>query len=203
MIIGVLALQGDYERHMRQLEAVGAKPVLVRLPENLNNLQGLIIPGGESTTMSILIDRFKLREPLTRFGAEHPIYGTCAGMIMLSKTVAENHSDVNPLGLMDIELVRNGYGRQVFSFDTTVDCRLGEHVVPVTASFIRAPRVTRLGQGIEVLARFNGDPVLLRQNHLLAASFHAELDDDTRLLEYFLAYFVADNPKKKPILQSS
>ncbi len=119
--VGVLAIQGDYERHHHQIELVGARPIEVRLPRDLEKLDALIIPGGESTTMNIMIDRFQLREPLIRFGRSKPVFGTCAGMIMLGKSIANNISHVQPLGLMDIEVDRNGYGRQVHSFEEKLD----------------------------------------------------------------------------------
>jgi len=184
--VGVLAIQGDYDRHRHQLIRAGASSVLVRLASDLRDLDALIIPGGESTTMNIMIDRFNLREPLLEFGRSKPVFGTCAGMIMLSKSIENNVSNVQPLGLMDIDVDRNGYGRQVYSFEEKIDADLAGEKAMLTATFIRAPRVTRVGSGLEVLAKFREDAVLVRQGQLLAASFHAELDDDTRLLEFFL-----------------
>jgi len=184
--VGVLAIQGDYDRHRHQLGRAGASSVLVRLASDLRDLDALIIPGGESTTMDIMIDRFNLREPLLEFGRSKPVFGTCAGMIMLSTSIENNVSKVRPLELMDIDVDRNGYGRQVYSFEEKIDADLAGEKVRLTATFIRAPRVTRVGSGIEILAKYREDPALVRQGHLLAASFHAELDDDTRLLEYFL-----------------
>ena len=184
--IGILALQGDYARHQHSLDLLGAQSTLVRLPTDLIELDALIIPGGESTTMDIVIDRFELREPLIEFGRSKPVFGTCAGMIMLSTEIENNISNVTPLGLMDMTVGRNGYGRQVHSFEADVDADLaGEHC-GLTATFIRSPRVTHLGSEVEVLATYENNPVLVRQNNLLAASFHTELDDDTRLLAYFL-----------------
>lgn len=185
--VGVLAIQGDFERHVCQLELVGAQPVEVRLSLDLERLDALILPGGESTTMNIMIDRFDLREPLLRFGRSKPVFGTCAGMIMLAREIENNVSQVQPLGLMDIDVDRNGYGRQVHSFEEKLDADLAGQKASLTATFIRAPRVTRLGAGVETLATWHNDPVLIKQGRLLAASFHAELDNDTRLLEYFLA----------------
>jgi 5'-phosphate synthase pdxT subunit len=184
--VGVLAIQGDFERHVYQLNLVGAWPVEVRLPQDLEKLDALILPGGESTTINIMIDRFDLREPLLRFGRSKPVFGTCAGMIMLARRIENNVSGVKPLGLMDIDVDRTGYGRQVHSFEEKIDADLAGQKASLTATFIRAPRVTRLGDGIKTLAKWQDDPVLIRQGHLLAASFHAELDDDTTLLEYFL-----------------
>ena len=185
--IGVLALQGDYIEHQRQLEQLGVEHSQVRLPDDLEGLDGLIIPGGETTTMSILMDRFSLREPLTRFACSKPVYGTCAGMIMLAKKIENNISGVVPLGIIDIDVIRNGYGRQVYSFEEKIRLTRNSQTYDIKASFIRAPKVTRTGNKVEVLAEFDGSPLLVRQGRCLAAAFHAELYDNTELLEYFLA----------------
>ena len=166
--VGVLALQGDYEAHQHQLTSMGVPTLLVRLPGDLERVDCLIIPGGESTTMDILLDRFALRGPVTEFGRTHPVYGTCAGMIMLSSRIDDNLSGVKPLGLMDIHVLRNGYGRQVYSFENHVEAVLKGTPKILVATFIRAPKVTHRGADVEVLATYRGDPVLLRQNNLLA-----------------------------------
>lgn len=184
--VGILALQGDYARHQHLLDILEVDSVLVRLECDLAQLDALIIPGGESTTMDIVMDRFDLREPLIAFGRSKPVFGTCAGMIMLSSEIENNISNVTPLGLMDIGVDRNGYGRQVHSFEASFDSDLAGERYEITATFIRAPRITRVGPGVTVLAKYENDPVLVQQNNLLAASFHTELDDDTRLLTYFL-----------------
>ena len=184
--VGILAIQGDYDRHRHQLDRLGVIGVLARLPRDLEGLAALIIPGGESTTMDIVMDRFNLREPLVKFGRSKPVFGTCAGMIMLASRIENNISKVTPLGLMDIDVDRNGYGRQVYSFEERIPAELNGRPTELTATFIRAPRIVRRGDRVDVLAACKGDPVLVRQGNLLAASFHSELDDDTTLLEYFL-----------------
>ncbi len=184
--IGVLALQGDFERHCHQLGLLGVEAAEVRLPQNLEGLDGLIIPGGESTTMNALLDRFRLREPLRRKCQDIPVWGTCAGMIMLAVRIEDNLSGVTALGLLDIDVVRNGYGRQVFSFETSITASLNGRPIGLTATFIRAPRVTRTGDRVRTLAEHLGNPVLVSQGHILASAFHSELDDNTTLLEYFL-----------------
>ena len=196
--IGVLALQGDFERHVHQLRLVGAEPIEVRLPRELDRIDALIFPGGESTTMDYIIDRFHLRQPLTDFIAVKPVWGTCAGMILLSTRITDNQSKVTPFGAIDVDVIRNGYGRQVFSFEEPITACLGDDTVTLAATFIRAPRVTRLGASVEVLARYHNDPVLLRQGHVLVSSFHTELDDDTRLLKYFLEETVLARREKCP-----
>ncbi len=187
--IGVLALQGDFERHEHQLRLAGARPKQVRLAEDLSDLDGLIIPGGESTTMNYLIDRFDMRRPLIEFADDKPIWGTCAGMIMLANKIENNQAGIEPLRLMDIDVVRNGYGRQIFSFTDTITVTLNGASLHLETTFIRAPRIIRCGSEVEALAVYKDSPVLVRQGRLLAGSFHAELDDDTRLLEYFLEDF--------------
>lgn len=194
--VGVLALQGDFQRHSYQLELVGAKAVAVRLPRHLDGLDALILPGGESTTMNKLIDRFDLRQPLVKFAQAMPVWGTCAGMVMLAKHIEDNQARVKTLGFLDIDVIRTGYGRQVFSFEEKVTANLPDGAVTLKAAFIRAPKVIRVGQGVTTLAIYHDSPVLVSENKILASSFHTELDDDTTLLEYFLKKFV--NQQRQP-----
>ncbi len=189
--IGVLALQGDYQRHAHQLRLLGCCVTEVRLASDLAEIDALIIPGGESTTMNILIDRFGLREPLIGFGSSKPIYGTCAGMIMLAKHIEDNQAGVKPLGLIDIDVLRTGYGRQIHSIEREVTAELGRGPEVIKASFIRAPVVIRVGRAVEVLARDDKSPLLVSTELVLAGSFHTELDDDTTLLDFFVRRFVA------------
>jgi len=189
--VGVLALQGDYEAHKKQLESLGVKAVEVRLSIDLENPDALIIPGGESTTMDKLIDRFDLRGPLINFCRSKPVFGTCAGMILLSKKIEDNQSGVKPFGLIDIDVLRNGYGRQVFSFEDEINVNLGNGKSQLAATFIRAPKITRVGSSVKVLGEFKNEPVLICQNNVLASSFHAELSQDTSLLSYFLKTFAS------------
>jgi 5'-phosphate synthase pdxT subunit len=171
--IGVLAVQGNFREHAAMLRRVGAEPVEVRKPEQLAGLDGLIIPGGESTTFMRLMRLYGLDEAIQRF--ERPVFGTCAGMIVL---------DRNHLGLVDVSVLRNAFGRQVASFETDLDV-VGEEE-PVRAVFIRAPWVEEIGPDVEVLAAVEGRPVLARDGRYLVAAFHPELTDDTRLHERFL-----------------
>ena len=189
--VGILALQGDYEAHKKQLKSLGIKAVEVRLPIDLKNPDTLIIPGGESTTMDKLIDRFDLRQPLINFCKIKPVFGTCAGMILLSKKIEDNQSGVKPFGLIDIDVLRNGYGRQVFSFEDEINLNLGNGKSQMAATFIRAPKITRIGASVKVLGEFKNEPVLISQNNVLASSFHAELGQDTSLLSYFLKTFTS------------
>jgi 5'-phosphate synthase pdxT subunit len=173
MRIGVLAVQGNFREHVSMLRALGVDAVEVRLPGQLEGLDGLVIPGGESTAIMRLIRLYGLEEAIGVFAA--PIFGTCAGMILLDRA---------HLGLVDIDVERNGYGRQVASFEA--DLALAEEEEPLRGVFIRAPRVTDAGAEVEVLASHHGVPVLLRQGRFLVASFHPELTDDTRVHERFL-----------------
>ncbi|HRF50580.1 MAG TPA: pyridoxal 5'-phosphate synthase glutaminase subunit PdxT [Anaerolineales bacterium] len=189
MRIGVLALQGDFAEHIVMLRRLGAEGVEVRLPEHLVGLNGLIIPGGESTTIGKLAVRWGLMEPLRDFGRTRLIWGTCAGAIFLSK---DAHREQPLLGLMDITVARNAFGRQVDSFEIGLDVpalRATQDDAPLFhAFFIRAPLIERVGAGVEVLARLDdGRIVAARQGHLLATSFHPELTGDVRFHQYFLS----------------
>ena len=190
--IGILALQGDYECHKKQLDLLGVQNSYVKLPKHLENIDGLILPGGESTTMSKLIDRFELRGKLIEFGQSRPIWGTCAGMILLSNKIEANQADVKPLQLIDIDIARTAFGRQIFSFETELTFNLNGVKVKSQASFIRAPRIKRIGQDVKILADYNEEPVLVEKDRILASSFHTELENDTSLLKYFLDNFFVD-----------
>ena len=173
MRIGVLAVQGNFREHAAMLRRLGADVLEVRKPEQLEGLDGLVVPGGESTTFMRLMRLYGLDEALRSFGG--PVFGTCAGMIVL---------DRRHLDLIDLEVDRNAYGRQVASFEA--DRRLQDDDAPLRGVFIRAPRVSNPGPGVEVLAEHDGEPVLLRQGRVLVASFHPELTEDTRVHELFL-----------------
>lgn len=180
MQIGVLALQGNFREHLAMLARLGVDGLEVRLPEHLDGLDGLIVPGGESTTIGKLMDLYGLDDAIESFPG--PVFGTCAGMIVLAREAVDGLPDQRLLGLLDIAVRRNGYGRQVFSFEADLDVDGGS----LRGVFIRAPRVERLGDGVEVLARLDGEPVLVRQGRVLAAAFHPELTADTRVHERFL-----------------
>jgi len=176
MKAGVLALQGDFREHAAMFADAGATPVLVRSPEDLATVDCLAIPGGESTTISKLTIRYGLVDPIReRASGGMPVFGTCAGMIVMATEVEGGEA---LLKLIDLTVIRNAYGRQVDSFEADVDVR---GVGPVRAVFIRAPQVARVGAGIEVLAEHDGKPVLVRDGALLAAAFHPEIAGDARL----------------------
>jgi 5'-phosphate synthase pdxT subunit len=185
MKIGVLALQGAVREHCNSLKACGAEPVEVKYREQLEGIHGLIIPGGESTTVGKLLVRHGMLEPLFRMGqAGFPIFGTCTGLILLAREIAG--SEQFRLGLMEITVERNAFGRQIASFeqDLAVD---GIDGPPFHAVFIRAPYITRVGEGVQIMARLGEKILLARQGNLLAAAFHPELTPDLRIHRYFLA----------------
>jgi pyridoxal 5'-phosphate synthase pdxT subunit len=178
--IGVLALQGDFDAHRRALADAGAEAVEVRTPEELSAVDALVIPGGESSTMLKLLNETGLKEPLREFGARRPIFGTCAGAILLASEVTNPVQE--SLGLMDIAVERNAYGRQLDSRIVRIPAETGE----LEAVFIRAPIIRRVGEGARVLARYNGDPVLVEQGRHLVATFHPELSGENPVHRLFV-----------------
>ena len=186
MKIGVLAIQGDFDAHRRRLEELGAEAVLVRKPEQLDEIDGLVIPGGESTTILKVLGE-KGFEKLKEFVLAKPTFGTCAGCIMLANEI-ENPAQKG-LGAMDIIVRRNAYGRQIDSFispSPAVAAAVEAGAGPLEMVFIRAPKIAKVGPGVEILARQGDDPVLVRQGKTLAATFHPELSDDSRVHSFFL-----------------
>jgi 5'-phosphate synthase pdxT subunit len=201
-VIGVLALQGDFAEHIRILRRLGVEGREVRAPEDLEGLAGLIIPGGESTTIGKLLVRFGLDKAiaqLTQASRPLPIWGTCAGMIVLARDVGDSGSKVGPqplLSLMDLGVRRNAFGTQLDSFEANLDAPdvSPDHQVP--AVFIRAPVIERVGEGVDVLARLpDGRPVAARQGSFLATAFHPELTDDLSFHRYFVESIVGRNDK--------
>ena len=182
LIIGILALQGAYEAHARTLTTLGATPKLIRTPKELDGIDGLIIPGGESTTMLKFLERNNFLEALTAYVQTQPTFGTCAGAILLATQV--EHPAQKSLAALDITIERNAYGRQIDSAILTAETALPGG--PLEMVFIRAPRITRTGPDVETLATRENAPVLVRQGNLLAATFHPELSHDTRVHQLFL-----------------
>lgn len=182
LTIGVLALQGDYDAHRRRVEELGAKAVLVRKPEELDAVDALIIPGGESTTFLKFLERDGFLDKLRAFVGAKPTFGTCAGAILLAKEVSNPPQAT--LGVLDILVQRNAYGRQIESSIREGQSKLGE--LPLEMVFIRAPRIEKVGGNVEVLAKQGNDPVLVRQGKIMAATFHPELSEDTRVHQAFL-----------------
>jgi len=184
MIIGVLALQGDFDLHGKALDRLGLESVEVRLPRQLNQIGGLIMPGGESTTLLKLLDEWSFVPALEKFHAEgKPIMGTCAGLILLAREV-ESPKQAS-LGLIDITAERNAYGRQKESFETEGEADFGEGVKPLKMVFIRAPRIRRLGAAVTPLVMHRGECVMAREGSVVVAAFHPELTDDPTVHGYF------------------
>ena len=187
--VGVLALQGDFEAHSRAVSRAGAEPVLARTASDLKDLDGLVIPGGESTTMLKLLNAGGMVEPLIEFGRKRPIFGTCAGAILLASEVT--HPAQQSLALMDLTVERNAYGRQVDSrvaqLTPEPDFAQRTHAGDLEAVFIRAPIIRLIGPDVRVLATYQGDPVLVEQGRHLVATFHPELSSDSRVHELFVS----------------
>lgn len=186
MNIGVLALQGAVAEHIHSLEIAGAHAVAVKQPNQLNALQGLVIPGGESTTIGKLMQKYHFIEAIRTFSSQgNPVFGTCAGLIGLAKRINKQQGEEAPyLKLMNMTVLRNAFGRQRESFEANLTVKGIKH--PVRAVFIRAPLIQSVGEHVDVLCKFRGDIVIARQKNLLACSFHPELTEDVSLHRYFI-----------------
>lgn len=186
MKVGVLALQGAYASHLKTFASLGVEALEVRTPEDLEKVDRLVIPGGESTTISMLLDSNRMRVPIQESISEGmPVFGTCAGMIVLAREVLDGRDDQKPLGVIDITVRRNAFGRQVDSFESEIEVSgLDE---PFPSVFIRAPIVESIGEGVEVYARVDEKIVLCGTDSILVASFHPELSNDGRIHEMFLS----------------
>ena len=182
-MIGILGLQGDYAAHGKMLDAINTPNRVVKKPEQLTEIDGLIFPGGESTTLIKLMDAWGWWQPLKDFADTKPVFGTCAGMILVAKKVS--NPPQKSLNLIDIDVERNGYGRQVDSFEGNGSLRADGQARNMPMIFIRAPRITRMGHGVEILAECRGDVVMARQGHVVVASFHPELSDDLSVHRHF------------------
>lgn len=183
MSIGILGLQGAVEEHVKQVESLGVEAVVIKHPEQLESIDGLILPGGESTTMRKLINQYGFLEPLKEFSAlKKPIFGTCAGMVLVAKELSG--AEESHLQIMDVAVRRNGFGRQRDSFEAELDI-IGIDT-PYTAMFIRAPYIESAGEDVEILAKYDGKIVAAKEEHILASAFHPELTDDTRFLQIFI-----------------
>lgn len=185
MRIGVLALQGDFAKHLNVLRSLDIEGVEVRQPKDLEPCEGLIIPGGESTVMLRQLNFIGMRERLVEFAHHHPLFGTCAGLILMSTHI--HTSSLQPLQLLDVHLERNAFGRQIESFQAFISLELASHDSRTfPAFFIRAPRIKKCGEGVQILATWEGEPVLVRQGHHLGATFHPELTSDPHIHQYFI-----------------
>ncbi len=173
--VGVLELQGNYALHHNIFSDLGIRSKGVKLPKHLDGVDGLVIPGGESTTMSLLLDTFKLREPIKDFAKENSIMGTCAGLIMMAKKI-EHETKVVPLNILDIMVNRNAYGRQIMSKKMSINLKLNNELMPLNSTLIRAPKIIDYGKDVMVLTMLENSPAAVMQNMHLGLSFHPELD---------------------------
>jgi 5'-phosphate synthase pdxT subunit len=185
--IGVLALQGDFAKPEAMLQLLKNETVLVKKPGELRGCEGLIIPGGESTTLTKLIQKCNLYELIREFAEKHPVMGTCAGSIMLASTVDDHR--IEPLRLIDISVARNAYGRQIDSFITQVDVPFLQGSKRFKAVFIRAPQIKHVGSRVEVLMELHGSPIMVQEGNVLAMTFHPELTSDPLIHKYFVEHF--------------
>jgi len=189
--IGVLALQGDYYMHNQILESIGIKPVNIRYPHELDAIEGLVIPGGESTTMSKLMNRMDFFRPLKLFANDYPVLGTCAGLILMSEKVVD--TELDSLGLLDVQIERNGYGRQINSNTINIEFNLNNINYNIPGSFIRAPRIVSYGNSVNVLAMRDETPIIVKNDKHMGIAFHPELDNISILHEYI---FLGDKTNK-------
>ena len=190
--LGVLALQGDFTLHKKMLAQLDAPSILVKYPHELEKCDGLIIPGGESSVMSKLIDSHGFRNPLLEFSKTNSIFGTCAGMILLSSTASS--PNLNPLNILEFTVCRNAWGRQIFSFSKEIEVDINDGV-NFMATFIRAPKVTEISDSLKVLSTLNDEIVLISDGKHLVSSFHPEFGSDTQIHKYFIN-LVKENEKK-------
>ncbi|CAK7192885.1 Pyridoxal 5'-phosphate synthase subunit PdxT [Commensalibacter sp. Nvir] len=183
--VGVLALQGAVSEHIKSLQRLGTEAIAIKSISDLNSVNGLIIPGGESTSISRLIQEVNLYDPIKEFAHRFPVFGTCAGMILCASSITDNAERLKPLALMDIAVTRNGFGRQIDSFEVNLDINHVGQSIPTV--FIRAPYVVSAGADVEILAQFDNKIVMVEQGNMLACAFHPELTNNTQVLNYFLA----------------
>ena len=185
-MIGILALQGNYQMHSQMLDKLNEKNILIKKKSDLDNCDGLIIPGGESTVMSKMMHKYDLFDSIREFGEEKSIFGTCAGLILMSNYDSE---DVVGLSLLNIEISRNAWGRQINSFTNRVNVNIDSEIKNFKATFIRAPKINQVSQlstSVKILSRFNNEPIMVREGLHIATTFHPEMHNDTLIHKYFL-----------------
>lgn len=191
MKIGVLALQGNYKMHSQVLRSIGIEPVYIKYPHQLDAVEGLVIPGGESTTMSNLIKIMGFYAPLKSFANDYPVLGTCAGLILMSEKVVD--TELEALGLLDVQVKRNGYGRQINSNTVDIEFKLNLNNYNIPGSFIRAPKIVSYGKSVNIIATHDKTPIIVKNGKHMGISFHPELDNISILHEYI---FLGDKTNK-------
>lgn len=184
MLVGVLAIQGDFALHQKMLRQLNVPTNLIRKKEDLKNCDGLIIPGGESTTFTKQLKEIGLFQEIKNFARKHPVFGTCAGLITLATHI--DNDNLNSLALIDLQVTRNAYGRQIDSFIDTVDLIFYGNKIPFEGVFIRAPKITKTGEGVQTIGYYKDEIVLVENEKIMAATFHPELTDNPLIHEYFL-----------------
>ena len=188
--IGILALQGNFQKHKLLLDQLGIKSIYVRYASDLDDVNGLIIPGGESTTMTKLLDYSGLFKPIISFAEKNPVLGTCAGLIMMSKSI-RNNKYIKPLGILDIEVDRNAYGRQLNSFMDIIDIEIEDQIHQAEVLFIRAPKITKVGNSVNIISKYQNEIVAVRSGMHFGFTFHPELNEVT-----FLHHHIFKNKTK-------
>jgi 5'-phosphate synthase pdxT subunit len=184
--IGILGIQGDFDLHRKKLEEAGVEYRIVKKAEELEGIDGIIFPGGESTTITKILKRYELDKTLReKISGGFPVFATCAGIIMLASKFEGREEEVNSLGVLDVKIHRNAYGRQRESFEVPLKVTLGSDEVEITGVFIRAPKIVEVGKDVEVLGTFEGSPVLIRQGRILAMTFHPELSEGIEIYKFF------------------
>ena len=191
MTVGILALQGNFSKHLEKLHALDCTALLVKYPEQLQEVDGLVLPGGESTCITLLMEKTGFHSAISEFAKEKPVFGTCAGLILMASE--PNDERVNSLHLLDISVNRNGYGRQVHSGIHEIEALVNGRASTLQAMFIRAPKITKTGNNVSVLGKLNNDPVLVQQGHHLAACFHPEMSVDISIYSHFLEMISSKN----------
>lgn len=182
-MVGILALQGDYAQHAQVFKHLDIKSKEIRYPEQLIDISGLVIPGGESTVMSDLMGRMGLNEPILHFSKKKPVLGTCAGLIMMAKKVNSSRK-ISSLGILDIEVDRNAYGRQLSSFNQQLKVKIDNQSQTISATFIRAPKISKINKNVEIISSYQGNPVAVKQGLHIGLAFHPELDDISLFHQY-------------------
>lgn len=182
-IIGVLGIQGDFDLHIQSINRLGYDAITIRTKNELNKIDKLIIPGGESTTIRLLLQRHGLWDEIKHFAQYKPVFGTCAGAILLSKNINTGEESLNAI---DIDIKRNSYGRQINSFQTTLELNLGGEIVQSSVMFVRAPQITRIGKNVTIIAKYANFPVIVQENHVIVATCHPEVACNDDLCSYFL-----------------
>ena len=182
-MIGILALQGNYQMHHNMLSHIGERSIFVKTADDLNQCNGLIIPGGESTVISKMMFRYNLLNPIKEFSKNHSIFGTCAGLILMTNY---NSDDIQSLAIIDANILRNGWGRQLDSFTQDIQVNFKEKYKPFKATFIRAPRIKKTGISVNVLSSINKEPIMIREGRHIGTAFHPEIHGDPLIHKYFL-----------------